>query len=112
MKRPTRVKVGAHTYTIHYIQPKTSHVAACYCAAKRIEVNTDLRGRFLAETLIHETMHAIWYEWGIRNSEMSASAYAVGLTTEECAVNGLCNGLAAVLRDNPAFRKFVIGGLK
>lgn len=111
MKRPASVKVGAHTYKFHYIQLGT-HVGECLTTKKVIKIDKFLDGSYLVETILHETMHAIWYEWGIKNSEQSDSAFAAGVTTEEHAINGLANGLMAVFRDNPKFRAFIYGGCK
>ena len=112
MKKPRRVKVGAHWYRIIYKRIEASASGFCYRVAKKIEISDKLAGSYLAETLLHETMHAVWYEWGVVNSEMPMEAYAAGVATEEHAINGLANGLMAVFRDNPQFRAFIMAGVR
>lgn len=107
MKRPLKVKVGAHTYRISYVETKGACSGLCHTHAKTIHIRQGLEGRYLAETLLHEVMHAIWYEWGITNSEMPEPLYRASVATEESAINGLANGLMAVMRDNPPLRRFI-----
>lgn len=109
--KPRSVKVGAQTYCIQY-RPLTDLMGECLTRSKIIRVNKHLAGRVMAETILHETMHAIWYEWGIKNSEMSESDFVAGVATEEHAINGLANGIMAVFRDNPKFRAFIVKASK
>lgn len=51
-----------------------------------------------ANTLIHETLHAIFHTQGI----------LVDHDTEELVVNAMANGLTQVLRDNPEWIEFVL----
>lgn len=48
-------------------------------------------GDDLADTLLHEVLHAIWHERGLPGDD------------EEDCVTGLAHGLIAAMRDNPAF---------
>jgi len=107
-RRPSKVKIGAHTYSITYVDPKKVQgcVGECFASTKRIRIRKDLKGRYLAEVVLHEIKHGIWYEFGIMNSE-NAGTDGVSRATEETAINGLTNGLMAVLRDNPEFHTFL-----
>lgn len=109
MKKPLRVKVGAHIYRILYRNTEGNCGGLCHTHSKTIHIRLGLEGSYLAESLLHEVMHAIWYEWGITNSEMPLALYLASVATEESAINGLANGLMAVMRDNPAFRRFITG---
>lgn len=115
MKRPYRVKVGAHWYRIQWFPEEFvegRYVGLCYHRAKLIKIASGLPPRMSVQTLIHEIMHAIYYEWGLLNSEMPNEAYAAGLCSEENAVNGISLGLTTVLVDNPSLRRFIIAGLR
>lgn len=115
MKRPHRIKIGAHWYRIQWIpEPlvEGKFVGLCYHRSKLIKIAAELPRRMQVQTLIHELMHAIYYEWGLTNSEMPAPDYAAGLCSEENAVNGISLGLTTVLVDNPSFRRFVTEGLR
>lgn len=109
MKRPRRVKVGAFWYSIEYSkQVEDRCIGICYHHAKRIRVQSDLSRRMLAQTVLHEIMHAIYYEFGLTNSEQADADNAAGMVHEEAAVNGLSIGMMQVLVDNPGFRRFLV----
>lgn len=109
MTRPRRIKIGAHWYTIKYSkQVEDRCVGMCFHHAKSIRIQSDLSLRMLAQVLLHEIMHGIYYEYGLTNSEQSDADNAAGMTSEETAVNGLSNGLMQVLVDNPSFRQFLV----
>jgi hypothetical protein len=64
------------------------------------EHQMDLQGEYpnkqrAAETALHEALHVIWEERGLKASEK-----------EEQAVTGLAKGIVAFFRDNPEFRKW------
>ena len=50
-----------------------------------------------ANTILHEIMHAIIYQWNIELDEK----------VEELVVNGLSNGLTTVLVDNPKLMDYL-----
>lgn len=109
MTRPRRIKIGAHWYRVTYVDTIEGRcVGICHTSAKTIKVRKILTDRMLAQTLLHEVMHAIYYEFGVINSEQSDKDYAAGMASEETAVNGLSNGLMQVLVDNPSFRQFLV----
>lgn len=51
-----------------------------------------------ADTLIHEIMHAIWYQRGLQDSD-----------TEERIVAAMASGFAEVLARNPDVRRYLSG---
>lgn len=109
MKRPRRVKIGAFWYTVHYVQSiEGACVGICHCHAKSIKVRAQLKPRMLAQTLLHEIMHGIYYEFGVTNSEQTDADYIAGMASEESAVNGISAGVMQVLVDNPGFRRFLV----
>jgi hypothetical protein len=115
MKRPNRVKIGAHWYRIEWI-PQASlsgrFVGLCYHTSKVIKIAAGLPIRMTTQTLIHEIMHGIYYEWGLTNSEMPDEHHAAGLCSEENAVNGISQGFTTVLVDNPPLRRYIMWALK
>ena len=50
-----------------------------------------------ANTILHELIHAIIYQWNIE----------LGEKTEEIVVNGLANGLSTVFVDNPELMNYL-----
>ena len=109
MKRPRRVKIGAYWYTIKYSkQVEDRCVGMCFHHAKSIRIQSDLSLRMLAQVLLHEIMHGIYYEYGLTNSEQSDADNAAGMVHEEAAVNGISAGIMQVLVDNPGFRRFLV----
>lgn len=104
MRRPSRVKIGAHWYKIEWVPfaaIEGRYVGLCFHQAKKIRVAAEQPKRQLAQTLLHEIMHAIYYEWGLTNSEMEAEDYQAGMLSEENVVNGISLGLTTVFADNP-----------
>lgn len=53
-------------------------------------INTQQSPALIAETVIHELMHALWLNAGLP-----------GRASEERAVNSLSKGLSSLIRDNP-----------
>ena len=66
-----------------------------------IHVHNDLQPQTKAATILHETLHVIYDEYGI----------AVG-DSEERVVTAFTNGLSQFIRDNPGIIVELIGGLK
>lgn len=115
LARPRRVLIGAHWYKIQYFPEEKVNgkfVGLCFQAAKTIKIAGRLPKRMLAQTLLHEVMHAIYYEWGLTNSEMPDDIYAAGMNSEENCVNGLSLGLTTVFAANPKFASFIMQSLK
>ena len=114
MKKITSLKVGSHNYQVAYkpLVDKQRVIGLCWHASKRIDIEKSLRPKILAQTLLHEVMHAIYYEYGLINSEMHDADYAAGMVCEEAAVNGLGIGLIQVFSDNPQFKSLIMRACK
>ena len=67
-----------------------------------IGYTADEKGVSHANTLIHEIMHAIIYQWNMELEEK----------VEELVVNGLANGLTTVLVDNPKLLDYLKDKIK
>ena len=92
MKLPKRVKIGYRTYEFQMWDKNyaTSNEASGEFFAKEgaigLSINEDNVSH--ANTLIHEILHAIVYQWGL------------DISTEEKIVNTIANGLTTVCVDN------------
>lgn len=104
MKLPKYVKVGAWDYTIvefaHVDAACSSRFGDCRTNDKRIRVDLVWGRRKAAHTLLHEILHAVYYEWSMQKED-----------DEERLVDILASGLAAVWRDNPAVMQWIAEGL-
>ncbi len=100
---PRRVKVGPFVYTIERWDVADARdkreFGNCDPALHVIKIDTQYSDSIVANTLLHEILHAVWNAWGLGDSE-----------EEEKAVNNLANGLQAVFNDNPAIRNYFLGG--
>lgn len=115
LSRPRRILIGAHWYTVQYIPEEKVNgkfVGLCFQGIKVIKVAAKLPKRMIAQTLLHEVMHAIYYEYGLTNSEMSDEVYAAGMNSEENCVNVLSLGITTVFAVNPKFAAFIMQSLK
>lgn len=92
-QRPVMVKVGAHHFTIVYEHPivfQGDQLNGQFDPPSAlIKVDDQRPASMMAETLLHEVVHAI------------ASDRRLGL--EEHQVDQVAAGLAAVFADNPGF---------
>ena len=61
-----------------------------------IAISDDLAGPRLAETLLHELMHAVWHVWGLSKTE-----------GQEEVVRAMALGMATVMRDNPQLMPWI-----
>lgn len=64
----------------------------------QIEINGKLNHQLQCDTLIHETLHVIWYFYNLGTKEK-----------EERAVSCIATGLNSVFANNPKFLKFIEG---
>ena len=114
-KRPCRMKIGAHWYRIEWMPEEKidgKYVGLCLHRKKVLRIAAELPLRMVVQTLIHEAMHAIYYEYGLTNSEQAPDDYAAGMCSEENAVNVLSLGLATILTDNPDVRRYIMWALR
>ena len=95
MHIPEKIKVGYRSYKLEEWKQTvaSANEAQGQFFAKEgvIGYTADEKGVSHANTLIHEILHAIVYQWNMELDEK----------TEEHVVNGITNGLTTVLVDNP-----------
>ena len=108
MNKPNNVKVGWKDIRIEYIEPQFERNNADFWGqflSRKgvIEIQKEIQGDDLANTLLHEVLHAIVYASSL-NSEGGALE---DHKDEEQTVNSITNHLMAVIKDNPWFLDFL-----
>ena len=78
--------------------PEQEHWGQCNKDKRYIEIRVHDHLDFTADTLIHEILHAVWYEY-----QMGDEA------SEEEAVSKLGSGFVKVIKANPDLLAFLIG---
>ena len=95
MHIPEKIKVGYRNYKLEEWKQTVASANEAqgqfFSKEGDIGYTADEKGVSHANTLIHEILHAIVYQW---NMELDEKA-------EEHIVNGITNGLTTVLVDNP-----------
>ena len=95
MQRPDKIKIGYRDYKLEEWKQTVASANEAqgqfFSKEGVIGYTADEKGVSHANTLIHEILHAIVYQW---NMELDEKA-------EEHIVNGITNGLTTVLVDNP-----------
>ena len=95
MNIPDKIKIGYRDYKLEEWKQTvaTANEAHGQFFSKEgiIGYTTDEKGVSHANTLIHECLHAIIYQWNMDLEEK----------VEESVVNGLANGLTTIFVDNP-----------
>ena len=95
MNIPDKIKIGYRDYKLEEWKQTvaTANEAHGQFFSKEgvIGYSTDEKGVSHANTLLHECLHAIIYQW---NMELDDKV-------EELVVNGLANGLTTIFVDNP-----------
>ena len=95
MHIPEKIKVGYRSYKLEEWKQTVASANEAqgqfFSKEGVIGYTADEKGVSHANTLIHEILHAIVYQWNMELDEK----------TEEHVVNGLTNGLTTVLVDNP-----------
>lgn len=107
-KKPDSIKIGWKDVQIEYVNPgffkNNTDYWGQYLARKSvIEIQEEIQGDDLANTLIHEVLHAIVYTSSL-NAEGGALEDA---KDEEQTVNSIANHLMSVIKDNPWFLDFL-----
>ena len=101
MKVPEKIKVGYRDYKLEEWKQTvaTANEAHGQFFSKEgiIGYTTDEKGVSHANTILHEVLHAIIYQW---NMELDDKV-------EEQVVNGLANGLTTVFVDNPELMDYL-----
>jgi len=103
-EKPIGIKVGWKDLKIEYVDPtfkkNNADFWGQFVARKGlIEIQREAQGDDLANTLLHEVLHAIVYSSSL-NSEGGALEED---KHEEQVVNSVTNHLMAVFKDNPWF---------
>ena len=95
MKIPEKIKVGYKEYKLEKWKQTIANAGDAHGQffAKEgiIGYTSEETGVSHANTILHELIHAIIYQWNIELDEKA----------EEHLVNGVTNGLTAVFVDNP-----------
>ena len=101
MNIPEKIKIGYRDYKLEEWKQTvaTANEAHGQFFSKEgiIWYTTDEKGVSHANTLIHECLHAIIYQWNMELEEK----------IEESVVNGLANGLTTIFVDNPKLMDFL-----
>ena len=101
MERPEKIKIGYREYTLEEWKQTvaSANEAQGQFFAKEgvIGYTAEETGVSHANTLIHEMLHAIVYQWNMDLDEK----------VEELVVNGLANGLTTIFVDNPKLMDFL-----
>lgn len=100
MKLPSDIIVGQHTYIVEEKDKDWFADAEKYghCDRKDLKiavVTDDLPNSQVLNTVVHETLHAIWGEYNLPSDP------------EEHTVTCLANGLCQVFRDNKDLLKLL-----
>jgi cob(I)alamin adenosyltransferase len=95
---PTVVKVGAVDYRIVLDGTSADEYGACDTATQTIHLSKNQTAQTVADTMLHEIMHAIWNESGI---------FMHKRPTEETIVRTMSTWTKMVLRDNPHVAAFI-----
>ena len=102
---PEKIKIGYKEYRLEKWKQTVASAndAQGQFFAKEgiIGYTDDEKGVSHANTLLHEIIHAIVYQWNIDVGEK-----------EETIVNGLTNGLTTVLVDNPKLIDYLKKNIK
>ena len=106
MQRPDKIKIGNRNYKLEEWKQTvaSANEAQGQFFAKEgvIGYTAEETGVSHANTLIHEILHAIVYQWNMELEEKD----------EEKLVNGLANGLTTIFVDNPKLMDFLKDKIK
>jgi len=101
MERPEKIKIGYREYALEEWKQTvaSANEAQGQFFAKEgvIGYTAEETGVSHANTLIHECLHAIIYQWNMDLDEK----------VEELVVSGLANGLTTIFVDNPKLMDFL-----
>lgn len=97
---PKSIRVGAHDIHVSEMSQQESqgarHFGLFAPTASKIKVATHTAPIHVLDTMLHEVIHAIWWDRIFSND-----------ATEENAVSAISAGMTQVLRDNPKLRKWI-----
>lgn len=101
MKLPKSIKVGPTTYGLSVLPEHDDDFGHCRVSTLSIAYNKDQSDQSLIHTIVHESLHAMIYSYGIRQQFSSPQQ-------EENLVSSLEPALIAWIRDNPALLKLIL----
>lgn len=100
---PKTLKIGGFVWTITSSQ-QTADAASAYghtfCGKQVINIEPNTPDQLKEQTLLHEIMHAVWWQTGLWEMYRNKDKYM-----EEHIVATLSQGLYQVLKDNNIFKK-------
>tara|TARA_Y100001963_G_C6597626_1_gene360966 strand:- start:343 stop:741 length:399 start_codon:yes stop_codon:yes gene_type:complete len=103
MPLPNEIKVLGLTYKIKFVPLEdvgNDKLGWCDCTTLQLYIGEDQPKSALANTFLHEVIHAINYSMGIASGD------------EENLTNRLANGLCAVWKENPEVFKWWAATIK
>ena len=106
LKLPASVKIGPFVYRIEEMERRAPIRERCSGVTEhgplliRVQLD-DFPAQVIAETLVHEIFHAIYWVAGVLDEDR-----------EERIVRQMATMWAAVMRDNPALVKWLADALK
>lgn len=107
-KLPTPIKIGYKEVSLETISTEDAEKEGIYgkyeSYNETISIQEGLKGPVLADTLVHELLHAIWNHQGTGDVQGLARH-------EEFLVNTLSTGLIQVLHDNPDLLTYITKNL-
>lgn len=102
---PDSIRVGYLNYAVETYHPISATAHAKHGEhsplEQKIRLHEDQTPQQMANTIIHEVLHAIFYQSGIRN----VAPEHIG---EELIVDSLSNGLCQVFQDNPKLLEYIM----
>lgn len=96
---PQSVKVGAVDYVVSVEETTDGEYGECVSHLQLIRLAKNQTAQGVGDTLLHEILHAIWYESGL---------FDVKRPDEERIVRTLSTWLKMVFRDNPHVAAFIL----
>ena len=96
MNLPKKIKIGCCEYSVNEIEIESDedYVGRCYPNQQKIEIEKRLSQDKKLQSLFHEIIHAICFEFG--NVKLS-----------EQRTDILATGILSVIKDNPKLRRLM-----
>lgn len=108
MKLPEQIKIGwkdvdLQRVKVSFVKNNSDYWGQYIARQNKIEIQEEAEGQDLANTLVHEIIHAIVY-----HSSLNAEGGPLYESdNEEQAVNSMTNWLMGVFKDNPWLLDFL-----
>ncbi len=92
------IRIGPHTYTVKRVKSRKigGDCAQIDYARLSISVSTDLVSTYAKQSLLHEIIHGVLENAGIRDQH------------DEQLVDAMATGILGVLRDNPDVVSYLV----